>query len=90
MQTNHLSHFLLTAEVWPLIVAAAAARGEARVVQHSSIARERAGPDGIEDVCFGKRSFKVHSPTSTCLQLLFFLQGAYDACTPTRLSLIHI
>ena len=39
VQTNHLSHFLLTCEVWPLLCAAAAARGEARVVSHSSGAR---------------------------------------------------
>ena len=36
MQTNHLSHFLLTAELWPLLEKAAAAAGEARVVNHSS------------------------------------------------------
>jgi NAD(P)-dependent dehydrogenase (short-subunit alcohol dehydrogenase family) len=36
MQTNHLSHFLLTAELWPLLETAAAAAGEARVVNHSS------------------------------------------------------
>jgi len=36
IQSNHLSHFLLTAEVWPLLEAAADARGEARVVNHSS------------------------------------------------------
>ncbi|CAE8667298.1 unnamed protein product [Polarella glacialis] len=39
MQTNHLSHFLLTAEVWPLLEKAADLRGEARVVNHSSVAR---------------------------------------------------
>jgi len=39
MQTNHLSHFLLTAEVWPLLEKAAALRGEARIVNHSSSAR---------------------------------------------------
>lgn len=39
MQTNHLSHFLLTSLVWPLLEAAAEARGEARVVNHSSGAR---------------------------------------------------
>lgn len=39
MQTNHLSHFLLTAEVWPLLEQAAELRGEARVVNHSSDAR---------------------------------------------------
>ena len=39
MQTNHLSHFLLTREVWPLLEKAAEVRGEARVVNHSSLAR---------------------------------------------------
>lgn len=39
MQSNHLSHFLLTSEVWPLLVKAAELRGEARVVNHSSGAR---------------------------------------------------
>ena len=39
MQTNHLSAFLLTRELFPLLEAAAVARGEARIVQHSSGAR---------------------------------------------------
>eukprot|EP00931_Biecheleriopsis_adriatica_P067050 TRINITY_DN41257_c0_g1_i1.p1 TRINITY_DN41257_c0_g1~~TRINITY_DN41257_c0_g1_i1.p1 ORF type:complete len:335 (+),score=77.19 TRINITY_DN41257_c0_g1_i1:59-1063(+) len=39
MQTNHLSHFLLTKELFPLLQKAAELRGEARVVQHSSGAR---------------------------------------------------
>lgn len=39
MQTNHLSHFLLTKLAMPSLDAAAAARGEARIVQHSSGAR---------------------------------------------------
>ncbi len=39
MQTNHLSHFLLTAEVFERLERAASARGEARIVNHSSIAR---------------------------------------------------
>lgn len=52
MQTNHLSHFLLTARVWPLLEAAAAARGDARVVQHSSIARTRA--KGLNEANLGK------------------------------------
>lgn len=40
MQSNHLSHFLLTSEVWPLLEIAAEQRGEARVVNHSSGARK--------------------------------------------------
>lgn len=41
-QTNHLSHFLLTRELMPLLEAAATARGEARVVHCSSSARHGA------------------------------------------------
>ena len=36
MQTNHLSHFLLTKELFPLLTAAANSKGEARIVNHSS------------------------------------------------------
>lgn len=39
MQTNHLSHFLLTREMMPLLERAAQSDGEARVVNHSSTAR---------------------------------------------------
>jgi len=39
MQSNHLSHFLLTSAIWPLLETAATKRGEARVVNHSSGAR---------------------------------------------------
>jgi len=39
MQTNHLSHFLLTKELYPLLQKAAAAGSEARVCNHSSLAR---------------------------------------------------
>ena len=39
MQTNHLSHFLLTKELFPALEKAAELRGEARIVNHSSVAR---------------------------------------------------
>lgn len=39
MQTNHLSHFLLVKEVFPLLEKAASERGEARIVHHTSLAR---------------------------------------------------
>ena len=38
MQTNHLSHFLLTKEFFPLLNLKAEAVGEARIVNHSSVA----------------------------------------------------
>ncbi|CAE8633346.1 unnamed protein product [Polarella glacialis] len=40
MQTNHISHFLLTKELFPLLELAGKLRGEARVVNHSSGARK--------------------------------------------------
>jgi len=40
MQTNHLSHFLLAQRLFPALEAAAAKRGEARIVTHSSIAHK--------------------------------------------------
>lgn len=39
MQTNHLSHFILAAELYPLLEAEAEASGDARCVFHSSGAR---------------------------------------------------
>eukprot|EP01104_Vermistella_antarctica_P008744 TRINITY_DN2213_c2_g1_i1.p1 TRINITY_DN2213_c2_g1~~TRINITY_DN2213_c2_g1_i1.p1 ORF type:complete len:415 (+),score=82.82 TRINITY_DN2213_c2_g1_i1:52-1245(+) len=48
MQVNHLSHFLLTSLVWPLLERATASHGEARVVNHSSGARSHLVPKGIE------------------------------------------
>ncbi len=41
MQTNHLSHFLLAQELMSLIEQAASEAGEARIVNHSSVARLR-------------------------------------------------
>ena len=37
MQTNHLSHFLLTRELYPVLLKAAELREEARIVNHLSI-----------------------------------------------------
>jgi len=40
MQTNHLSHFLLTKGLFPLLQRAEELRGEARIVNHSSFMRD--------------------------------------------------
>lgn len=40
MQTNHLSHFLLTKELWPVLMKKSKSAGsDVRVVNHSSVAR---------------------------------------------------
>ena len=52
MQTNHLSHFLLTAELFSLLQAEAANddddNGDARIVNHSSIGRSHTAHRGLE------------------------------------------
>jgi NAD(P)-dependent dehydrogenase (short-subunit alcohol dehydrogenase family) len=54
MQTNHLSHFLLTAELYPLLEATAEANGDARVVNHSSFGRLHTPNDRLEEQYFGR------------------------------------
>lgn len=51
MATNHLSHFILTKELMPLLELVATAKGDARVIQMSSEARK--GGD-LEAKYFGK------------------------------------
>ena len=63
MQTNHHSHFLLVSEVWPLLEKAAAMRGEARVVNHSSDARKMCG--ALEVGCLAKREAWTPKVAST-------------------------
>mmetsp|Transcript_31141 Transcript_31141/g.63251 ORF Transcript_31141/g.63251 Transcript_31141/m.63251 type:complete len:340 (-) Transcript_31141:115-1134(-) len=53
MQTNHLSHFLLTKELYPLLEAEAQSTGDARVVTHSSGARNMT-KKGLEKKYFEK------------------------------------
>jgi NAD(P)-dependent dehydrogenase (short-subunit alcohol dehydrogenase family) len=52
MQTNHLSHFLITKNLYPLLRRAAELHGEARVVTHSSSAR--AGTKRVEGKYYEK------------------------------------
>lgn len=74
MQTNHLSHFLLTQLLFPLLTKAADQRGEARVVNHTSLARFGAklraeylgknggslGGNGSSMFCQGARWVRYH------------------------------
>jgi NAD(P)-dependent dehydrogenase (short-subunit alcohol dehydrogenase family) len=53
MQTNQLSHFLLTSLIFPSLELAAAKRGEARFVTHSSSARDGPSRD-LEEKFFIK------------------------------------
>eukprot|EP00562_Extubocellulus_spinifer_P002608 CAMPEP_0178486620 /NCGR_PEP_ID=MMETSP0696-20121128/8899_1 /TAXON_ID=265572 /ORGANISM="Extubocellulus spinifer, Strain CCMP396" /LENGTH=330 /DNA_ID=CAMNT_0020114285 /DNA_START=154 /DNA_END=1146 /DNA_ORIENTATION=- len=62
MQTNHLSHFLLTKELFPCLKKAAELRGEARVVNHSSIAR-KGGP--LEEQYLGKNGGNLGGDTGS-------------------------
>ena len=54
MQTNHLSHFLLASELFPLLQAEAEATGDARIVTHSSLGRLHTVNKGLEEKYFGK------------------------------------
>jgi NAD(P)-dependent dehydrogenase (short-subunit alcohol dehydrogenase family) len=54
MQTNHLSHFLLTAELLPLLEASAETVGDARVVTQSSFGRLHTPNKQLEEKYFGK------------------------------------
>lgn len=54
IQTNHLSHFLLTAELLSLLEIWADANGDARIVNHSSFGRLHTPNDQLEEKYFGK------------------------------------
>jgi len=64
MQTNHLSHFLLTSELWPLLTKASELRSEARVVNHTSTAAY--GPK-IQEKYFGKNGGNLGGDKVGCL-----------------------
>lgn len=54
MQVNHLSHCLLTHGILPLLEKAAGDKGEARIVNHSSIARTMVKKTGLVEKYFEK------------------------------------
>eukprot|EP00933_Yihiella_yeosuensis_P053649 TRINITY_DN51914_c0_g1_i1.p1 TRINITY_DN51914_c0_g1~~TRINITY_DN51914_c0_g1_i1.p1 ORF type:complete len:348 (+),score=99.99 TRINITY_DN51914_c0_g1_i1:105-1148(+) len=89
IQTNHLSHFLLTKDLYPLLKTAAEKRGQARVVNHSSIARNgkklqakyfgknggALGGNGSSMFCGGARWVRYHM---TKLANVVFTLGLHD------------
>jgi NAD(P)-dependent dehydrogenase (short-subunit alcohol dehydrogenase family) len=73
MQTNHLSHFLLLSLIFPLIETAQDKRNDARIITHSSLARQGSalqakyfqqggnlGGDGSSMMCGGARWERYH------------------------------
>ncbi|CAE7460651.1 unnamed protein product [Symbiodinium natans] len=54
MQTNHLSHFLLAAELMPLLEAEAQESGDARIVTHTSMGRLHTRNRCLEEKYFGR------------------------------------
>ena len=63
MQTNHLSHFILTKELLPLLEAEAAESGDARIVHHSSGARDVTKNKGLEQKYFEKNGGNLGGDT---------------------------
>mmetsp|Transcript_9581 Transcript_9581/g.17799 ORF Transcript_9581/g.17799 Transcript_9581/m.17799 type:complete len:332 (-) Transcript_9581:45-1040(-) len=65
MQTNHLSHFLLTAELFPLLEAEAREKGDARIVNHSSLGRNLTKNKRLEEKYFGKNGGNLGGNSKT-------------------------
>ena len=70
MQTNHLSHFLLTRELMPLLERAADTHGEARIVNHSSIARMAPSKE-LHAEHLGKNGGNLGGDGSTIQNMMF-------------------
>jgi NAD(P)-dependent dehydrogenase (short-subunit alcohol dehydrogenase family) len=82
MQTNHLSHFLLTKELYPLLKRAKELHGEARVVNHSSLAR-KGGP--LKPEYFGKNGGNLGGNGSS-LQNYTFTGGRWERYHQSKLA----
>lgn len=84
MQTNHLSHFLLTKELMPIIKEASEKKGEARVVSHSSIARF--GAKKLEEKYFEKRGGNLGGNGSNMFLSAIIPQGRWARYSQTKLA----
>jgi NAD(P)-dependent dehydrogenase (short-subunit alcohol dehydrogenase family) len=82
MQTNHLSHFLLTKELYPLLQRAKQLRGEARIVNHSSVARHGSP---LKAEYFGQNGGKLGG-NGSAIQTLFMTGGRWQRYHQTKLA----
>ena len=84
MQTNHLSHFLLTKKLLNCLEKAEQERGEARIVNHSSIARF--GTKKLEGKYFEKRGGDLGGNGSNMLLSMIIPQGRWTRYAQTKLA----
>jgi len=83
MTTNHLSHFLLTKEVMPLLEKAASRNGEARIVNMTSIARD--GKPLKPDAHLGKNGGNLGG-NGNWFTNAFFMSPAWERYHMTKLA----
>ena len=81
MQTNHLSHFLLTKELFSSLEKAVELRGEARIVNHSSVARM--GAKELDGKYLDKNGGNLGGD---CSRMIFFPQGRWKRYSQTKLA----
>ena len=81
MQTNHLSHFLLTKELMPSLKKAADNNGESRVVNHSSISRF--GVKSLETQYLEKKGGNLGGNGK---RMMFFPQARWKRYSQTKLA----
>ena len=81
MQTNHLSHFLLTKKLMPSLKKAADNNGESRVVNHSSISRF--GVKSLEAQYLEKKGGNLGGNGR---RMMFFPQARWKRYSQTKLA----
>ena len=84
MQTNHLSHFLLTKELMPIIKVTSEKKGEARIINHTSIARF--GTKKLEAKFFEKKGGMLGGNGSSMMLSTIIPQGRWIRYAQTKLA----